>query len=136
MRMGGLWRAAFAPVFNHIQQVMDVNATIVIDVCEFDSQCVMKRIQVIGIDIAVVVHVALFGAVGDVVLTAVLDEHARDVVFAGAADGAVFEDDPAQIALFSTQTLGDGPRDVGGQVHPIGIATDGAVDEVWVAEIN
>ena len=136
MRMGGLWRAAFAPVFNHIQQVMDVNATIVIDVCEFDSQCVMKRIQVIGIDVTVAVEITLVDAVGDVVLAAVLDEYARDVVFAGAADGAVFEDDPAQIALFSTQTLGDLPRDVGGKAQEIGIATDGAADEVWVAVIT
>ena len=55
---GGLWRAAFVPVFNHIQQVIDVNATIVVDVCEFDSKLVMKRIQVIGINIAIAVHVS------------------------------------------------------------------------------
>ena len=86
---GGLWRAAIAPVFNHIQQVIDVNATIVVDVCEFDSQCVMKRIQVIGIDIAVVVHVAVIDAVVDVV-SAVKVNHAVNKI-ASAADRAVLD---------------------------------------------
>ena len=65
---GVLWRAAFVPVFNHIQQVIDVNATIVVDVCVVDSQCVMKRIQVIGIDISIAVEVTVIDAVGDVVI--------------------------------------------------------------------
>ena len=65
---GVLWRAAIAPVFNHIQQVIDVNATIVVDVCEFDSKLVMKRIQVIGINITIAVEVTVIDAVGDVVI--------------------------------------------------------------------
>ena len=133
---GRVLRADTAPFVDHAEQVEHVRIAVVIDVARADAHGCVHGIQVGGIDRAVTVEITLVDAVGDVVLAAVLDEHARDVVFAGTADGAVFENDPAQIDLFSTQTLGDGPRDVGGIARYIGIVTEAAADEVWVALVG
>ena len=50
-------RTNASPTLDHQQQVIDVSLTVVVDVVLADPQCCVELFKVIGIAIAIVVHV-------------------------------------------------------------------------------